>query len=321
MLLDERRGKPHMSRVLSLLVAALVPLALLPSASASPAPGVGPYAVATPAAVPESVRIAAAGDIACEPPYSPTATTCRHAGTAAMISRRGVDAVLTLGDNQYERGRLYDFQQSYDPTWGAFKAMTRPTPGNHEYNTANADGYYDYFGAAAHRPTSGYYAYNVGGWRMYALNTNCDKIDCAAELEWLRHDLAANPTRCSLVAMHHPRFSSGVHGDSELWAGMFWPELDRRQVDVALAGHDHDYERFAPLSAIGSRSSQGIRSWVVGTGGKEQRHFGSPHAGSLVRSNVRAGVLFMTLRAQDYSWRFRTVDGVLRDSGTASCVA
>jgi hypothetical protein len=96
--------------------------------------------------------------------------------------------------------------------------------------------------------------------------------------------------------------------------------LDRRQVDVALAGHDHDYERFAPLSAIGSRSGQGIRSWVVGTGGKEQRHFGSPHAGSRVRSNVRAGVLFMTLRAQDYS-RQLSVDGVLRDSGTASCVA
>jgi hypothetical protein len=222
MRLDERRGKPHLSRVLSLLVAALVPVALLPSASASPARGVGPYTAATPAAVPESVSIAAAGDIACEPAYCPTATTCRHAGTAAMISRRGVDAVLTPGDNHYERGILYDFQHFYDPTWGAFKAKTRPTPGNHEYNTAGADGYYDYFGAAAHRPTSGYYGYNVGAWRMYALNSNCDEIDCAAELEWLRHDLAANPTRCSLVAMHHPRFSSGVHGDSELWAGMFW---------------------------------------------------------------------------------------------------
>lgn len=310
-----------MSRILSLLAAALVPLALFSPASASPAPGVGPYPTA-PAAVPDSVRIAAAGDIACEPPYSPTATTCRHAATAASIQkRRGIAAVLTLGDNQYEQGRLHQFQQSYDPTWGAFKAKTRPTPGNHEYNTAGADGYYDYFGRAAHRRTSGYYAYDVGAWRMYALNSNCDKIDCAAELEWLRQDLAANPRQCSMAAMHHPRFSSGSHGDSPLWAGKFWPVLDRRQVDVVLAGHDHDYERFAPMSASGSVSARGIRSWVVGTGGKDLRPFASQHVGSRVRSSVRAGVLFMTLRPQDYSWRFRTVDGVLRDSGTASCVS
>jgi hypothetical protein len=238
-----------------------------------------------------------------------------------MIPGRGVDAVLTLGDNQYEGGRLYDFQQSYAPTWGAFKAKTRPTPGNHEYNTAGADGYYDYFGTAAHRRNHGYYAYNVGAWRMYALNTNCDEIDCATELQWLRRDLAANPRRCSLAAMHHPRFSSGVHGDSPLWAGKFWPVLDARQVDVVLAGHDHNYERLAPMSASGGLSTQGTRSWVVGTGGKELRAFKTPHVGSRVRSNVRAGVLFMTLRAQGYSWRFSTVDGVRRDVGTASCVA
>jgi hypothetical protein len=309
-----------MIRFLAVLVAALAPLAMSPAASASPALE-RPYTSAAPAAVTESMQIAAAGDIACEPPYSPTATTCQHSGTAAMISRSGVDAVLTLGDNQYEEGRLYDFQRSYDPTWGAFKAKTRPTPGNHEYKTAGADGYYDYFGSAAHRRTSGYYAYNVGAWRMYALNTNCDKINCAAELEWLRQDLAANPRRCSLAYMHHPRFSSGSHGDSKLWAGKFWPVLDQRQVDVALAGHDHDYERFAPMSAGGSVSSQGIQSWVVGTGGKELRPFASQHLGSRVRSSVRAGVLFMTLGQQDYSWRYRTVDGVLRDSGAATCVA
>lgn len=310
-----------MSRVLSLLVAALVPVALATPASASPVPTVEPPPPTTSAVATGGVRIAAAGDIACDPPYTRTATRCQHAATAAMITKRsGIAAVLALGDNQYERGTLSDFQQSYARTWGAFKHKTRPVPGNHEYLTAGASGYYSYFGAAAHRSAGGYYAYNLGQWRMYTLNTNCDRISCSAELEWLRRDLAANPRRCTLVAMHHPRFSSGVHGDSR-WAGAFWPVLDARQVDVVLAGHDHDYERFAPMSAGGALSSQGIRSWVVGTGGKELRPFAGRHTGSVVRSNVRAGVLFMNLRAQDYSWRFRTVDGVLRDSGTARCVA
>ncbi len=310
-----------MPRILSLLIAALVPMALASAASASPTPIGGPPPSAASPLATDGVRIAAAGDIACDPPFSRTATTCQHAATAAMITKRGsIAAVLALGDNQYERGTLSDFRQSYAPTWGAFKSKTRPVPGNHEYLTAGASGYYEYFGAAAHRSTSGYYAYNLGGWRMYSLNTNCDRINCDAELEWLRRDLAANPRRCSLVAMHHPRFSSGVHGDSRE-AGVFWPVLDARQVDVVLAGHDHDYERFTPMSAGGTPSTQGIRSWVVGTGGKELRHFASRHTGSVFRSNVRAGVLFMTLRAQDYSWAFRTVDGALRDSGTANCVA
>ncbi len=129
--------------------------------------------------------------------------------------------------------------------------------------------------------------YNLGGWRMYSLNTNCDRINCDAELEWLRRDLAANPRRCSLVAMHHPRFSSGVHGDSRE-AGVFWPVLDARQVDVVLAGHDHDYERFTPMSAGGTPSTQGIRSWVVGTGGQGAASVREP-AHRLARPQQRPG--------------------------------
>jgi hypothetical protein len=280
--------------------------------------------VVSTASAPDIVRIAAAGDIACDPPYSPTATTCQQAATARLITSRenttrGIAGVLALGDTQYDSGTLYDYKHSYAPTWGAFKGKTRPVLGNHEYGTAGASGYFDYFGAAAHRRTNGYYAYNLGSWRLYALNTNCDRINCTAELKWLSQDLAANSRRCSLVAMHHPRFSSGLHGSSR-WAGIFWPVLDRHQVDVALAGHDHDYERFAPMSSAGSLSTQGIRSWVVGTGGKELRPFVRQHAGSRVRSSVKAGVLFMSLRPQNYSWRFRTIDGELRDSGDARCV-
>jgi hypothetical protein len=275
--------------------------------------------VALAATAPTTVRIAAAGDIACAAPYTTTATTCRHGGTAALIQGRGARAVLPLGDSQYEQGALSDYSLSYDRTWGAFKAKTYPAPGNHEYYTPGASGYYSYFGDRAHGP-AGYYAYELGSWRLYALNSQCNEVDCAAEVRWLRQDLAAHPHRCSLAYLHEPRFSSGLHGDSA-YAARLWPVLDRRQVDVVLAGHDHDYERFAPMTASGSVSAAGIRSFVVGTGGKELRSFHTVHAGSRVRRNGQAGVLFMTLRSGSYSWGFRTVGGNLRDSGTGSCVS
>lgn len=268
---------------------------------------------------PLKVRIAAVGDIACEPGRTRTPTTCQQAATARLIGNRGARAVLPLGDTQYDKGALLSYAQSYDLSWGALKNKTYPVPGNHEYYTPGAAGYYGYFGDRAHGPP-GYYAYDLGRWRLYALNSTCNVIDCAAQVAWLRQDLAAHPHRCTLAYMHEPRFSSGVHGDSS-YAAQLWPVLDRRQVDVVLAGHDHDYERFAPMTAAGSVSAQGIRSWVVGTGGKELRGFGARHVGSRVRSNVGHGVLFMGLRPKAYTWAFRTIDGQLRDSGTASCVA
>lgn len=290
------------------------------SAAAAPAPdGHGLGTAASPTATePTKVRIAAAGDIACTAPFTTTATTCRHAGTARLIQNRGAHAVLPLGDTQYNEGALLDYAMSYDQTWGAFKAKTNPVPGNHEYYTPEAAGYYSYFGDRAHGPL-GYYAYDLGSWRLYALNSACNEVDCAAQVEWLRQDLIAHPGRCSLAYMHEPRFSSGLHGDSA-YAARLWPVLDRRQVDVVLAGHDHDYERFAPMTASGSVASKGIRSFVVGTGGKELRSFKAVHAGSRLRNSSAPGVLFMTLAAQSYTWGFRTVGGTLRDSGTGSCV-
>ena len=85
-------------------------------------------------------------------------------------------AVLPLGDEQYETGTLDGFSGSYDPTWGQFKAITKPVPGNHEYQTPGATGYYSYYGAAAGDPTKGYYSYDLGSWHMIALNGNCGAI-------------------------------------------------------------------------------------------------------------------------------------------------
>ncbi|MDQ3094973.1 MAG: metallophosphoesterase, partial [Actinomycetota bacterium] len=188
------------------------------------------------AAAPAPIRVAAAGDIACEAPYTPTQFMCQHDATALLISSRSVDAVLPLGDTQYESARLTDYEASYDPTWGAFKDLTYPVIGNHEYRDPAAQGFMSYFGARVPNQRV-WYARDLGAWRIYVLNSNCDRIDCAAQVRWLERDLAANPRRCSLAAMHHPRFSSGEHGNST-FAARLWPTLDAHQVDLVLAGHD-----------------------------------------------------------------------------------
>jgi hypothetical protein len=265
-----------------------------------------------------AVRIAAAGDIACEPGYTVTSRTCQHKATAALITRNGASAVLTLGDNQYENGALWAFQKSYAPTWGVFNPKVYPVPGNHEYNTDKAAGYFSYFGARAHS-SRGYYAYNLGTWRLYALNSNCSEIDCAAETTWLRNDLAARPHRCVLGYLHHPRFSSGEHGNNTAVAPL-WRALANARAEVMLGGHDHSYERFARKDASGNVAKAGIRSFVVGTGGKSLYGFGTPVTGSRVRYNGSAGVLFMTLRDGSYGWQFKSIDGTVRDAkASAPC--
>ncbi len=271
------------------------------------------------AAAPLRVRVAAAGDVACEPPYRVTRHSCRHGKTARLIRSRSVAAVLPLGDTQYDSGALADYRASYDVTWGAFKRRTYPVVGNHEYGTPNAAGFLSYFGARVPNPRV-WYASNIASWRIYVLNSNCNEVNCAAELTWLKRDLNAHPRRCSLAAMHHPRFSSGEHGNS-LWAARFWPTLDSHQVDLVLAGHDHDYERFARRHSSGAVAANGLQSFVVGTAGKSLYSFrANKQRGSRFRYNRSAGVLFLVLRDSGYTWRYRRADGTVLDSGNAKCL-
>jgi len=257
--------------------------------------------------------IAAAGDIACEPGSATTKTTCKHARTARLITNANPAAVLTLGDNQYGTGALTAYNSAYQPTWGAFKEKTNPVPGNHEYGTSGASGYYAYYGFPA------YYAYDIGSWRMYALNSNCDRIDCSAQNSWLAADIAANPRTCSLAYFHHARFSSGAHGNSTIAAGL-WNTLVANRVDVALQGHDHDYERFDRMGVDGP-SATGVRSFVAGLGGKSIYRFrANPVPGSQVRFNSNFGVLFLTLTESGYSWQFKGIYGAVRDSGSDVCI-
>jgi hypothetical protein len=268
--------------------------------------------------------IAAAGDIACSPGGRTSSTACRQGSTAAMLARGGFDAILALGDDQYEAGSLRDYRRGYGPAWGRFKAVTYPVPGNHEYGTSGAAGYYAYFGARAGDPAKGYYSFDIGAWHLIALNSNCSAIGgCGAsslQVKWLHADLASHRSACTLAYWHHPRFSSGIHGDDNAYDA-FWRALYAAGADLVLVGHDHDYERFAPQTpGAEADPARGIREFVVGTGGRSVYPFLFARPNSQVRHSGTFGVLGLTLHPRGYDWRFEGVAGsTFSDSGSDMC--
>jgi hypothetical protein len=261
--------------------------------------------------------VAAVGDVACAPGQPRTATRCKQAETAYWTRAYRPNAVIGLGDMQYEAGTLAEFTGSYDRFWGVLKPITRPVPGNHEYRTRGAAGYYAYFGGRH----PGFYAWNIGNWRVYNLNSNCAYLACRRQLDWFRADLSRfHPGRCVLVAMHHPRFSSGLEHGSQPAMVPFWRVAYRYRVDIMLAGHDHDYERFTRLDPDGRIRRNGIQSFVSGAGGKSLYHMGTRKHGSQFFWSRSPGVLQLVLGAHDWAWRFQTVDGAIRDHGRAACL-
>jgi hypothetical protein len=260
--------------------------------------------------------LAAAGDIAdC---------TAGGAITASLVDALP-GTVAVLGDAAYENGTPDEFARCYEPTWGRHKARTRPAVGNHEYGTPGADGYWDYFGAAAGERGKGWYSYDLGAWHVVVLNSNCTQVGgCQSGSEqerWLRTDLAANDADCTLAYMHHPRFSSGnVHGGSPTVEPL-WRALQDDGAEIVLAGHEHDYERFAPQTETGALDQQrGVRQFVVGTGGRRLRSFGPPQPHSEARINTAWGVLHLRLRDGSYDWRFVAQTGSsVTDAGSTAC--
>ena len=287
-----------------------------PGSGASPAAALAAAPTPRSAHRAPSVRVAATGDIACAPGRAVTATSCRQGATARLVGRLDPTWVLALGDLQYERGSRRDFDASYDRSWGALKAKTLPVPGNHEYLSAGAKGYYSYFG----RRAPGYSAKNIGSWRVYLLNSNCDVIDCAREARWLGADLEARPRQCTAMVMHHPRYSSGREHGSDSGMARFWDVAYAHHVDLALAGHEHDYERFAPMDGRRHlRPNAGITSFVVGTGGRSLYHRGQTEVGSRYFRADTFGALMLSLGDGGFSWRFRTIGGEIRDAGSRTC--
>ncbi|MBA2489987.1 MAG: hypothetical protein H0V36_11825 [Chloroflexi bacterium] len=243
--------------------------------------------------------------------------------TAALLD--GIaGTIFTAGDNAYPSGTPSQFQDCYGPSWGRHLSRTRPASGNHEYDTPGATGYFGYFGALAGDPAKGWYAYDLGAWRIRVLNSNCAQIGgCgagSAQQAWLESDIAAYPASCSAAVWHQARFSSGAHGDQAVVAPL-WNALYAAGTEVVIAGHDHDYERFAPMDATGAIDpTQGIRSFVVGTGGVGLRPFATVRAGSEVRDASTQGVLRLTLRDDGYDWSFIPIPGrTFTDNGSGTC--
>ena len=244
--------------------------------------------------------------------------------TASLLDSIGGD-VFTVGDHAYEAGTPIEFAACYEPSWGRHKSRTRPSPGNHDYLTPGASAYFAYFGARAGDASKGYYSYDLGSWHVIVLNSNCSDIGgCgpgSPQEQWLRADLAAHPTACTLAYWHHPRFSSGPNG-GEAAVEAFWQALYEYHADVVLSGHDHGYERFAPQKPNGEPDSvDGLRQFVVGTGGGSHHQFEAPAiANSEVRNDDTFGVLKLTLRSGSYEWQFIPVTGkTFVDSGAGRC--
>jgi hypothetical protein len=279
-----------------------------------------------------SAVIAAAGDIACDPSDSNyhgglgTSTACRQKYTSDLLVNGDFDAVLALGDLQYQSGSLSDFNASYDPSWGRVKSITYPVVGNHEYGQSGASGYFDYFDGAAGERGKGYYSFDLASWHIVAINSNCGRVagGCGSgspQETWLRGDLAAHPTDCTIAMWHHARWSSGHDGDSTFMQTM-WKDLDDAGVEILLSGHSHDYERFAPQDADGSLdTADGVRQFVVGTGGAFFTGLGNSFdRNSQVHQNTTYGILQFTLRSDAYDWRFVPEAGkTFTDSGTTAC--
>ncbi|MGH8974535.1 MAG: metallophosphoesterase family protein, partial [Acidimicrobiia bacterium] len=216
-----------------------------------------------------------------------------------------------------------EYRNCYEPSWGRHKARTRPVVGNHEYGTSGAAGYFGYFGTAAGTAGEGFYSYDLGAWHVVVLNSNCGAVSCSvgsAQEKWLRADLAASQAACTVALWHHPRFSSGSHGN-DLSVQPLWNALYEYGAELVLNGHDHTYERFAPQRPDGTLdNAHGIREFVIGTGGRPLYSFNAIKPNSEARNNTVFGVLRLTLRSGSYDFRFvPEAGGTYTDSGSASC--
>ena len=296
--------------------------------------GTAPTATRTPTSAGSTQTPTRTPTAAVNPTQTPTRTPTASSGSVVFVGAGDISrcdnnndeavaklldgisgTVFTTGDNAYDSGSITEYTNCYDPTWGRHKGRTKPVPGNHEYGTSGAAGYFQYFN---NPPT--YYAYNLGAWRIYALNSEIDVSASGAQATWLQSDLAANPKQCVLAYWHRPRWSSGsTHGSaSDMQA--IWQILYNAGADLVITAHEHNYERFAQMNASGAVVSQGLREFVVGTGGASHYGFGSALASSEVRNSSTYGALKLTLNSSSYNWQFVPIAGsTFTDSGSANC--
>jgi len=285
-------------------------------------------------------RIAAAGDIACDPeihtrrpPQGLAPGNCQQETTAAVVSTIAPRAVLALGDTQYGCPTLKTMRRGYGTSWGRFLRITHAVPGNHEYigdpeldcRSKSATAYFAYFGSRAGPPGKGWYSFDLAGWHLVALNSACSDVGgCgpgSPQLEWLQQDLAAHPSTCLLVYWHRPRWEPTRSGEpDDVRLDGFWRASVAAGADVILHGDAHMYARSRLLNASGVVASKGVRDFVVGTGGRSLVT-GEPRAARYAVSQGREfGAIRVTLGAGRYAWQFvPAAGGHFTDYGTGTC--
>jgi hypothetical protein len=285
-------------------------------------------AMAPPASPATSPVMVAAGDIACAPGSVRTATTCNQAQTAALIGKLNPGYVAPLGDLVYPAGTQPGFSNSYGPTWGEYKSITRPVPGNHEYGTAGASGYFGYFGSRATplQPTctadcKGYYSYSTGSWHVVALNTRCSETtgscaDFTAQAAWLDQDLTAHPAKCTLAYMHNPLFSGGFGATSQV--KVLWNVLHKHGADLVITGHAHNYQRFVPQTPGGTATAAGITELIAGTGGASLQTL-TTTKNQVAHINHTFGVVRLVLDAGGWTSSFIPISGAALDPASGKC--
>jgi calcineurin-like phosphoesterase family protein len=313
------------------------PTSTAPSTSpTSTAPSTSP--TSTSAAASGDPVVVVGGDVACAPDDANynggngVTSYCHMKTTAGLIGKINPSALLMVGDGQYNSGSLANYRASYDPSWGVYKSKTKPAVGNHDYGTSGAAGYYTYFGTPASPQQSGctsnclgYYSFDVGAWHLVNINSECSRLNggagCAAgspQETWLKNDLANHKTACTIVFDHRPRWSSNSFASADI--APLINDANAAGVDLLLSGHAHSYERFAPQNGSGGADANGIRQFVVGTGGSFFTGFSTIVANSQVHKSNIFGVMKLTLHSNSYDWSFVADSSTpYTDSGTGSC--
>ncbi len=288
-----------------------------------------PTPVSTPVSTPNLPTIMAAGDISCD--SATPSLPCKSKDTSDLLmserALRSALLILPLGDLQYDAGSLAEFRKNYHTTWGRLNDNSHPVPGNHEYDTLGASGYFDYFagsGVAVGARTEGWYSYNVGDWHFVALNSNCASVGgCgvgSVQYRWLQADLTTSRQKCTVAYMHHPFQASGPNGNTPQLLP-FMRLLYENNAEIVLAGHEHSYERFNPITPdLVPDPAKGLRLFVVGTGGRDLTNFvRAPFPHSAFRTNAHFGALRIVMKDASYDFAFLNSVGIVIDSGSGVC--
>jgi hypothetical protein len=228
------------------------------------------------------------------------------ARVAQLIADSDPDRFLYLGD-VYDRGTAEEFETNYEPTYGALKELSAPTPGNHDAPLSD-QGYEPYWEEVWGSSTPPYYAFEVSGWQVLSLNSEIEHEPGSAQVRWLSGQVAGGGD-CRIAFWHRPRFSAGHHGDQPD-VDPLWDEL-RGRARIVLNGHDHDMQRFRPRG--------GITEFVSGAGGALLYGVDEPDPRLRFSNDSDYGALRLELRPQEARYSFVTAAGEVLDRGAISC--